>query len=449
MALSGLRADYEIGKFGITPSHVEALKNIAKAPEPSEVAPSIYSGGGGPSRPVSPVQAPVAASPALSPQPGQTVGQKVAARWLVGSGQQPQQDPAPSLVVRQPSVQQPASQVVQAAPAVKSPMAATAVPFTTVRNGISSTPNPADPGRRDWAMGAPGSDGSMRGFSKPGRAGGGMDVRQAAMQGLTGRATIPGASGSYSFEGSAADAMKFGAPVATPARVIMGQTTGGDYRDVRDRHEAAKASLAAVPQYLGPESGLGWKTRMKKYEAELDAYNKASGNKTSMDIEAMREAGAGRRSMMVANEAANRLGEDKRQFNANQAGRDLDTQTKQMELDAAAQVDALRKKYAASGDPAEKRQIARDIMALSAKPDNSKYQIVTQKQPNPSNPGMEIQKNYAVNPDDPSQSFEIGGGTNNEAPLLPPIPDRVVGKIYTSPSGKKAVWDGKGLVLQK
>jgi len=55
-----------------------------------------------------------------------------------------------------------------------------------------------------------------------------------------------------------------------------------------------------VPKYKGVESGLGWKTRLGIYKEDMDAYNKATGNQTAMDIEQMRESGAGSRAQMAA-----------------------------------------------------------------------------------------------------------------------------------------------------
>jgi hypothetical protein len=93
---------------------------------------------------------------------------------------------------------------------------------------------------------------------------------------------------------------RFMQPVAPPAqrnftgRMIQA-VSGSDYLP-------KKLSELEAPKYLGPESGLGWKTRAKLYDSQLDAYNKATGNQTALDIERMREAGAGQRSLAQANQ---------------------------------------------------------------------------------------------------------------------------------------------------
>lgn len=197
-------------------------------------------------------------------------------------------------------------------------------------NGISRTVG-AD-GSITLTSGARGQDGYGMVKVLPGKPSG---IRStAAFQGLTGRATIPGANGAYSFQGSAADAVKFGAPVARPAptRSMLGEQSG-DYRDVRDRYEAAKAKASlATPQYLGPESGLGWKTRAKLYDTQMDAYNKATGNQTSMDIEAMREAGAGQRALLAASGEGERSALERQRLGMAEPGMMAETALRQGEL---------------------------------------------------------------------------------------------------------------------
>ena len=106
----------------------------------------------------------------------------------------------------------------------------------------------------------------------------------------------------FEFQGTAEDAAKFMRPVNN---INQEQLTGKmiaprspDYSFLKPDSER----LDGLPKYLGPESGLGWKTRAKLYESQMDTYNKALGNQTALNLEAIRETGAGLRTLAQANQ---------------------------------------------------------------------------------------------------------------------------------------------------
>ena len=166
--------------------------------------------------------------------------------------------------------------------------------------GFTVTPNESVYGGSIRSLGTPGTNGSGYGYtSGPARGAQSREsfLSEVARRNQMGRGQVDG----YSFEGSGADFAKFAQRPTRPAQ--NGSNVSNEpmlYQQVRDRYESNSMDL---PKYLGPESGLGWQTRLKKYEADIDAYNKATGNQTAMNIEAMREAGAGQRSLVQADTA--------------------------------------------------------------------------------------------------------------------------------------------------
>ena len=104
----------------------------------------------------------------------------------------------------------------------------------------------------------------------------------------------------FEFQGTAEDAAKFMGPVGNaPQMVPTGRMIQA--RSTSDYLPKEQVGLQ-MPKYLGPESGIGWKTRAKLYEAQMDAYNKAMGNRTNLDIEKMRLNEAGHRTLAQANQ---------------------------------------------------------------------------------------------------------------------------------------------------
>lgn len=125
----------------------------------------------------------------------------------------------------------------------------------------------------------------------------------ASLSGLRANPTVKGTTvgNGYTFNGSAGDAARFMEPTGVNADTVAAMQS--QFAQLNPAPALAKAPTIEMPKYLGPESGLGWKTRLGKYKEELDAYNKTTGNTAAMNIEAMKEAGAGSRSLLVADTA--------------------------------------------------------------------------------------------------------------------------------------------------
>jgi len=246
-------------------------------------------------------------------------------------------------------------------------------------------------------------------------------------KGMTG--TVTDKNTGLSFTGSAEDAAKFFAPVGKPSRVTP----------------QASNALMTPPQYLGPESGIGWKTRRDMYRSQMDAYNKATGNQNEMDIAKMKEFGAGVRAMMSAENDAERNRIARESLVESQTTGKLDRQVKQLGLDNATDVRALQKKYKEATDPEERRMIADQLRVLSNK-DQAKFQVVTKKAIDPKT-NLPTETNYAVNPDDPGRSFEIGAG-GQQGQYGPPPKNMKIGvpdpTTYRAATGQLVQWDGKG-----
>jgi len=121
--------------------------------------------------------------------------------------------------------------------------------------------------------------------------------------GLAANPNVQGATvgNGYTFHGSAGDAARFMEP--TGVNEVTMRAMQNQFARMNPAAPAPAKQVLEAPKYLGPESGLGWKTRLGKYKEELDAYNKATGNQTVLDVNAMQEAGAGQRAAMVADTA--------------------------------------------------------------------------------------------------------------------------------------------------
>ena len=105
-----------------------------------------------------------------------------------------------------------------------------------------------------------------------------------------GNAPVGVIHGGLSFQGTAQDASRFFSPITTPGTVVQRQyaldPTGISHRNYMAGTGQQQGGLQA-PQYLGPESGLGWKTRLGKYRAELDAFTAAQGQQSARDVAEM------------------------------------------------------------------------------------------------------------------------------------------------------------------
>lgn len=242
-----------------------------------------------------------------------------------------------------------------------------------MRGGVTYTSD--DQGNRTYTMGTPGGPG---GYARAQVAAQQPGTTSRTRELLAGNIPAP-----YTFQGSAEDAAKFAAPSRTrmllsgqlPAS-SLNQAATASQQPARSRsHELLAGNMPSPidishqawlehsgkaqpsggmepPKYLGPESGLGWKTRLKMYGDQMDAYNKATGNKTAMDIEAMREAGAGGRALLAAQGvndenaiARQRLGGDLALNQARIGTEQLNQQKGQMELGTMQSIQSARNAY--------------------------------------------------------------------------------------------------------
>ena len=233
--------------------------------------------------------------------------------------------------------------------------------------GFTVTPNENVYGGSIRSLGTPGTDGSGYGYtSGPARGAQSREsfLSEVARRNQMGRGQVDG----YSFEGSGADFAKFAQRPTRPAqngnavspqRAAFLQQYGG--------RNNGGAGMEA-PKYLGPESGLGWKTRLAKYNAELDAYEKLTGQKTDMDIAAMREAGAGQRSLVQADTENQRNQLEQKRLLSQYPGQDLDNQIKLDDLAKRQEVGALRNQLRTltPGTP-EYAEIERRLATLAGK----------------------------------------------------------------------------------
>ena len=373
---------------------------------------------------------------AAAPRSGKTtsanapsVGAQVASNLLAGNGQQT----APANYVEMRP-----GQVPVAKPASS----------TTSPGGFTVTPDSSVYGGHVRSFGTPGQDGSGSGYtSGPARPQQSNEsfLGDVARQNLQGRGQV----GGYSFEGSGADFAKFAQQPTRPAGG-SGNTVANErpaYLQVRDRHEGGGGMKP--PQYLGPESGLGWKTRLAKYNAELDAYENMTGQRNAMDIAAMREAGAGRQSALQAQGVNDANDIARQRLAGDQQGSALDQQAKQLEIQSLQQRREIENRMNATTDPNERRALQAQLLALQGKDSAQKYQIVTREEIDPVTQ-MPIKTPIAVNQDDPSQSFEVRGQGGRQQFAQMPKDKKLMVKDqdYDTPRGP-ATWDGSKFIPLK
>ena len=276
-------------------------------------------------------------------------------------------------------------------------------PVTQLRGGVNLTHD--RDGNRIYTQGTPGQDNYATakvhsGTARP------VDMARQAIAGKP----------RFTFEGSAEDAARFNAPVSASAQQNltgrMIQARSPDYSFLYgNKQDDGK------PKYLGKESGLGWKTRLGLYKEQMDTYNRERGLSAGMDLEAMREAGAGQRALLQAkgvndaNEIARRRLTGELGLNeARIASEGLGQQQTQLELDRARQAKDLQARLVASKDPEERRRLRSDLLASQGKADNPRVQVVTQDETDPTIPGATIKRSYLVDPETREVMPVQGGG---------------------------------------
>ena len=358
-----------------------------------------------------------------------SVGAQVASNLLAGNSQQT----APANYVEMRPGQVPAAK----------PAASTISP-----GGFTVTPDSSVYGGHVRSFGTLGQDGSGSGYtSGPARVQQSPEslLDNIARQNLQGRGQV----GGYSFDGSGADFAKFAQQPTRPA-MQGGNTAASErpiYQQVRDRYEAGGGM--EKPKYLGPESGLGWKTRLAKYNAELDAFEKLTGQRSAMDIAAMREAGAGRQSALQAQGVNDANDIARQRLAGDQQGSALDQQAKQLEIQSLQQRREIENRLNATTDPNERRALQAQLLALQGKDSAQKYQIVTREEIDPVTQ-MPIKTPIAVNQDDPSQSFVVRGQGGQQQFAQMPNDKKLMVKDqdYDTPRGP-ATWDGSKFIPLK
>ena len=214
------------------------------------------------------------------------------------------------------------------------------------------------------------------------------------------------------------------------------------------KYKDPNAKEPQVPKYMTKEEGIaagvGWKARAQIYAQQMDAYNKATGNQNALDVEQMREGGAGARAMLAAQGINDRNAiEREGQQSANEIARkrltgelalndtrigteQLGQQKGQMEIDAAKRMEAVQQAYISEQDPVKKQELGRQWQTLNLK-SGDKYQMTTRKSVDPAT-GVVTETPYAFDPNS-KETIEIGGGGNQ---------DPAMAIIESNPSYKQA-----------
>lgn len=224
----------------------------------------------------------------------------------------------------------------------------------------------------------------------------------------------------------------------------------------RMKSNAANALAGGQPRYMtaaeGAAHGIGWKGRLAKYREDVDTYNKATGNQVAMDLEAMREAGAGGRALLHAKGvndgnaiAMQRLIGENDVNAARIATEGINQQKGQLDINQAQNLTKLQQQYLGEKDPAKQRALGQQLLTMQGK-DPKEWQITTREETDPANPMIPKKVSYAVNLQDPTRVVEIGGqGNRGPLPLPNEASQRKPGQVYMAPSGHLLQWDGKGL----
>ena len=283
-------------------------------------------------------------------------------------------------------------------------------------------------GNRTYTMGTPGQDG----YGKMVVPGG---QNAMAAQNLSG--ARPQAQSPYSFDGSSEDRARFmQQPTQPPGQ--NGNTVAPQraaYLQVRDRAEADRAAREQLAG-LDPRSGWGWKGRRELYLANRGLDQRADEEQNRTAIEAAR--------MLAGQNQANAaLAEQRRQFDEQAPGRRADLEAKQHEIGFSRQKQAVLDRLNASTDPDERRALTSQLLAMQGKDPAQKYQVVTREGFDPVT-NMPTKTPYAVNQDDPTQSFEIRGQGGQQQQFAPMPREKkllVQGQAYDTPRGP-ATWNG-------
>ena len=250
----------------------------------------------------------------------------------------------------------------------------------------------------------------------------------------------------YTVDGSPEDRSKFAQQPTQPA-MQDGNTSAFPglnpaFVRIREQQEAEKAAKEQLAG-LDPRSGWGWKGRqdLYKHQQGIDQRDREVGARTMMDA-AQLQAGQ--------QQAAAALAQGDRQFNAEQQGRDVDMQAKRLAVQSEQKRQEIIKRLDTTTDPNERRALQGQLLAMQGKDPAQKYQVVTREGFDPVT-NMPTKTPYAVNQDDPTQSFEIRGQGGQQQQFAPMPREKkllVQGQAYDTPRGP-ATWDGSNFIPLK
>lgn len=174
--------------------------------------------------------------------------------------------PTVSVGLRSSAATTPAAQPEQPAPVALSPTKVKTAPTATTpipvgRYGWKGTSESMG-GNPTLVYGTPGQDGSGIGSWVPGSARPG-GLRVAGPAAATARFTPQ------------VQAPAFDQPVKSPLDISI---------ENLNKINAPLKDTSGQPQYLGPESGLGWKTRLGLYKEQMDAYNAGLNRENALAV---------------------------------------------------------------------------------------------------------------------------------------------------------------------
>lgn len=215
-----------------------------------------------------------------------------------------------------------------------------------------------------YQMGTPGQpgSGSMQVYGKPQAAQTGAQPR-LGLNGIGNYNIASRAGGGYSFQGNAADAARFGAPVFRPGYTPQ---TGENLTFLEMRRRAQEPQSPSAPDFVSPQQfGWGWKgenqrrqeaynNEWNQYKAGQDARQQAAKNATEAAL------GFGRQAL-----ERQRLNQTGQELAARMQGQQLQNAQGLLALQQAGQLRDLRQRWLASNDPAERQQLQEQIAVLS------------------------------------------------------------------------------------
>lgn len=244
-------------------------------------------------------------------------------------------------------------------------------PVTQLDNGMTLEHDRE--GNPTYTMGVKGQDGYGKMTVQRGTA--------TPTAGSLSRQSLSSGAPGLQITGPAEAVGRFNRPVGGPGLVPTGRMldpVSPDYSFLKGDENSG------APKYLGPESGLGWKTRLGLYKEQMDDYRQRTGQDAAMDLEAMREAGAGERALLSAKGvndanaiARQRLAGELTTNAIENQGRLIDQQGKSMDIAGRQRLDALQQQYLGEKDPEKQKALGRQLLTMQGKDANKPtYQTI-------------------------------------------------------------------------